>query len=158
MREAYPNELYHHGVKGQKWGIRRYQNADGSLTAAGKRRYYGDAPTKADKKEQKAAIKEIGKDRKSIAKNSAYLSDREIKDYIARLKLEKELRDLTKENTRKGNEYINNVLKDVVKEALKSGAKQFVGEWAKGAGATLASKTFGGSSSGGDKNKDKNKS
>lgn len=32
-------ELYHHGTKGMKWGIRRYQNADGSLTAAGKKRY-----------------------------------------------------------------------------------------------------------------------
>lgn len=31
--------LYHHGVKGQKWGIRRFQNADGSLTAAGKKKY-----------------------------------------------------------------------------------------------------------------------
>ena len=32
-------ELYHHGIKGQKWGIRRYQNEDGSLTAEGKARY-----------------------------------------------------------------------------------------------------------------------
>ena len=32
------NELYHHGVKGQKWGFRRYQNKDGSLTLAGKKR------------------------------------------------------------------------------------------------------------------------
>lgn len=32
-------ELYHHGVKGQKWGVRRYQNEDGTLTAAGKKRY-----------------------------------------------------------------------------------------------------------------------
>ena len=32
------NELYHHGVKGQRWGVRRYQNKDGSLTAAGKQR------------------------------------------------------------------------------------------------------------------------
>lgn len=32
-------ELYHVGVKGMKWGIRRYQNKDGSLTAAGKKRY-----------------------------------------------------------------------------------------------------------------------
>ena len=31
-------ELYHHGIKGMKWGIRRYQNADGSLTNAGKKR------------------------------------------------------------------------------------------------------------------------
>lgn len=33
------NELYHHGIKGQKWGVRRYQNEDGSLTPAGKERY-----------------------------------------------------------------------------------------------------------------------
>ena len=33
------NELYHHGVKGQRWGIRRYQNPDGTLTAEGKKRY-----------------------------------------------------------------------------------------------------------------------
>ena len=33
------NELYHHGILGQKWGIRRYQNSDGSLTNAGKLRY-----------------------------------------------------------------------------------------------------------------------
>ena len=36
------NELYHHGVKGQKWGVRRYQNEDGTRTEAGKKRYnYG---------------------------------------------------------------------------------------------------------------------
>lgn len=32
-------ELYHHGIKGQKWGRRRYQNKDGSLTAEGRKRY-----------------------------------------------------------------------------------------------------------------------
>ena len=32
-------ELYHHGIKGMKWGVRRYQNLDGSLTTAGKKRY-----------------------------------------------------------------------------------------------------------------------
>lgn len=32
------NELYHHGIKGQRWGIRRYQNADGTLTPAGQKR------------------------------------------------------------------------------------------------------------------------
>ena len=33
-------EVYHHGIKGQKWGVRRFQNKDGSLTPAGKKRYY----------------------------------------------------------------------------------------------------------------------
>lgn len=37
------HELYHWGIKGQKWGIRRYQNPDGSLTEEGKARYGGDS-------------------------------------------------------------------------------------------------------------------
>lgn len=35
---TYSPELYHHGIKGMRWGVRRYQNEDGSLTAAGKKR------------------------------------------------------------------------------------------------------------------------
>ncbi len=35
---SYTNELYHHGIKGQKWGVRRFQNPDGSRTAAGRKR------------------------------------------------------------------------------------------------------------------------
>lgn len=39
MKIQYESELYHHGIKGQKWGVRKYQNADGSYTAAGRKRY-----------------------------------------------------------------------------------------------------------------------
>lgn len=35
----YSQSLYHHGIKGQKWGVRRFQNEDGSLTEEGKKRY-----------------------------------------------------------------------------------------------------------------------
>ena len=38
----YSNELFHHGVLGMKWGVRKYQNKDGSLTNAGKKRYDRD--------------------------------------------------------------------------------------------------------------------
>lgn len=46
-------ELYHHGVKGMKWGVRRYQNKDGSLTPAGKKRY----DESSDKPKQKMSTK-----------------------------------------------------------------------------------------------------
>lgn len=57
------DELQHHGVKGQKWGVRRYQNKDGSLTPEGKKRtrvslsVYGAAVRKA-KSDAKASNKE----------------------------------------------------------------------------------------------------
>ena len=56
--------LIHFGIKGQKWGIRRYQNEDGTLTEAGKARYNEDLtkkdPTKMSDKELAEANKRLG--------------------------------------------------------------------------------------------------
>ena len=58
------NELYHYGVKGQKWGQRRYQNKDGSLTPAGKKRYYDTPELNA----QKAALQSAKAKRREAVK------------------------------------------------------------------------------------------
>ena len=44
MHGSYYDSYYleHHGIKGQKWGVRRFQNKDGSLTTAGRKRYNVD--------------------------------------------------------------------------------------------------------------------
>ena len=47
----YNDQIWHWGIKGMKWGVRRYQNADGSLTDAGKRRYSSDIAANAKKKD-----------------------------------------------------------------------------------------------------------
>lgn len=61
--------LYHFGIKGMKWGVRRFQNKDGTLTSAGKKRY---------------------------SDNPASLSDEELKSQVQRLNLEKTYRNLKK--------------------------------------------------------------
>ena len=54
--------LVHHGIPGQKWGVRRFQNKDGSLTTAGKKRYSADS----DKDQQEAEAKKAATRRKVI--------------------------------------------------------------------------------------------
>jgi len=71
------NYLAHHGIKGQKWGIRRFQNEDGSLTSAGKQRYKEDARyAKSVKKDldsyEKDAVKEVAEYNKADIKRNRY--------------------------------------------------------------------------------------
>ena len=89
------NELYHYGVLGMKWGVRRYQNPDGSLTEAGKKRY---------------ADKEVKKGRKQDSKYRRTLSDDELRRKVERIKLEKQLKDLTKEDLSPGRKFVGNIL------------------------------------------------
>lgn len=49
------NQLYHHGILGQRWGVRRFQNRDGTLTSEGEKRY--------SKGKEKATVKEDSKER-----------------------------------------------------------------------------------------------
>lgn len=55
------NELYHHGILGQKWGVRRYQNFDGSYTQAGVKRYSKSSAEYVHQKERYSSAKEAYK-------------------------------------------------------------------------------------------------
>lgn len=89
--------LEHHGVKGMKWGIRRYQNADGSYTAAGRRRYALDRDVN-DKSRQNIAKIRTGeaKRRLDVAKEKNPTNTYRIAELKGRVRTAKRTEKLAK--------------------------------------------------------------
>lgn len=122
------NELYHHGILGMHWGVRRYQNKDGSLTEEGKKRYYN-----ADGSLTREGNKAYNNDIKTLAKNfndtNKYLERRDsseyIEDYSPQQRRFTRANDaLYKQNLKRGdqlyNEFSNKWGKEKMKDYYKS--------------------------------------
>lgn len=99
--------MTHHGILGQKWGVRRFQNKDGTYTNEGRQRY---------KKSTEQLNSETQK--KQDVKNRGTLSNTELREKIERLKLERELRELTKSELNAGQKFVEEILKEVGKKTL----------------------------------------
>lgn len=80
------NELYHYGKKGQKWGVRRYQNEDGSLTEAGKKRYARDAKEKGYNKQDEDGTYYKTSGKKNRREDLDIDADRYVKEDLERSK------------------------------------------------------------------------
>ena len=102
----YSNEIYHHGILGQKWGVRRFQNEDGTLTEKGRKKLLQEERKKADNQK----IEDV--------KNRGTLSSAEIKEKIERIKLEKELRTLTEAEIYPGKTTAKRVLNSIGEKTL----------------------------------------
>lgn len=119
------NELYHHGIKGMHWGIRRFQNPDGSLTPAGKARMdryrskeIGKAQSSINKmtssydKERRDVVEEYGENSKDVRKFEEYYKDEldSYRDRISSLKnmsYEKMYKDMTKQRRQKVKDFVS---------------------------------------------------
>ena len=132
-----PNTLKHYGILGMKWGIRRYQYEDGTLTPAGKKRYAKDQERigKSLNKEYER-VKKKTRNRAPEDENRTFsrkalespailrahtMSDEELAEAIKRLKKEAEYIDLVKK-TNPGKQYVNDILGSVGKKVAVTAA------------------------------------
>lgn len=108
MNIMYEPYLMHHGVKGMKWGVRRYQNEDGTLTTAGKSRYRVTAtPNRAMRVIAEGTLGQ----RLAVGMNAGYRKDKKVikTDYQAKLKsLDKKSGDYKEKAAALKSEYKKN--------------------------------------------------
>lgn len=114
------NTLIHYGIKGQKWGVRRFQEENGSYTAAGKERYgrggkdgkpltFGARVKKSASSATKAVIGKIGdKIEEKRKENPKNLSDEELQERINRMNKEAQYKRLQNELNQKPNQNNQN--------------------------------------------------
>ena len=114
--------LTHSGIKGQRWGVRRYQNEDGSLTQAGKDRYkkinsnLGSTKKVADASSKltestKNLSDSIGKmNVHSKTKDLSKMTDKDLQDTVKRMNLERQYADLTSSQVSRGRANVGAIL------------------------------------------------
>lgn len=120
------NELYHFGIPGMKWGVRRYQNKDGSLTDIGKKRYnITDESTEEDYENARKQIKKDVKKQKRIAALTAGVAA--VGTAVALKKKGITFKQATSKVTKEGKECVGAIFKGLgegVKTGLYEGPKK----------------------------------